>query len=106
MEIPVPNVYIVTDCSKCCKRHAPIRECEKPVTVNLSEVIDGLSIGKSFKRPLDGSEGFEYVHSLNEFKFTHTVAGSNEYGGYGGVADLTMDTLRNGCWHSEGWIPE
>lgn len=74
--------------------------------LSLFEVVQGLMIGKSFRRPLDDSEGFEYVRPINEHMFTHTVAGENAYGGYGGQADLAIEILRNGRWATHGWIPE
>jgi hypothetical protein len=72
---------------------------------SLFEVVQGLMIGKSFKRPLDGG-GFEYVRPINDSMFTHTVAGENAYGGYGGQADLAIQVLSNGRWATHGWIPE
>jgi len=73
--------------------------------LSLFEVVQGLMIGKSFKRPLEGG-GYEYVRPINDSMFAHTVAGHNAYGGYGGQADLSLDTLHNGHWAVDGWIPE
>jgi hypothetical protein len=74
--------------------------------VDLNAMIQGLVSGKSFKRPLDNSEGFEYVRSINSTMFSHTVSGCNEYGGYGGQADLSISTITYDRWANHGWIPE
>jgi hypothetical protein len=74
--------------------------------VDLNAVIQGLKFGKSFKRPLDNSEGFEYVRAINSDMFTHTVAGHNDHGGYGGQSDLSISVITYDRWANHGWIEE
>jgi len=76
------------------------------MSYTLDEMITRLPIGMAFKRNLYPSGGWEYVRPINEKTISHTVAGHNEYGGYGGQAELDISVLDNGHWASDGWIPE
>lgn len=66
----------------------------------LIEVIEALKEGRSFK--LDDAEG---SHTLvpEGPNIIHTYLGEVDGEGFGGTADISLETLANGHWEDVGW---
>jgi len=74
---------------------------------SLKEVIKGLGEGHVYRHALGNERGTETgymtVTPVCPDEFRHDVAGHNEYGGWGGSADLPIDFLQDGKWEADGW---
>jgi hypothetical protein len=68
----------------------------------LNQVIEGLKVGKSYERTLEGDGGKEYVTPIGDGEFRHDVAGE-AHDGWGGTNTMPIEILNNGRWHQEGW---
>lgn len=65
----------------------------------LNDVIEGLKVGRSFKREFDDG-GFEMVRSLGDgHRFEHTVVGI----GSGGLAELDISIIDEQRWGMKLW---
>lgn len=67
----------------------------------IEEVKIGLAKGQSFKHYFGTKikPGCEYVRSLGDNCFEHTVDG----GDYGGVADMNISVIDKTRWTEDGW---
>ena len=68
--------------------------------LKLSEVIEGLKAGRSYKRTLECEDGEERLSPTGEEdEFRHDVAGED----HGGCSTIFLSTLNNGTWEQDGW---
>lgn len=67
--------------------------------MTLPEVIEGLKQGRSYIR--EDTSGRDTLRPVGEGRVEHVYVSA--YSGFGGVAEVSFDTLLNGHWPADCW---